>query len=82
MGGNPDRLVLIGIARDQVEANIWRDVLEKDGIPVFIKDTGPLSPFGPGALPGGLQVFAGPQDEKRARWLLGETAGETPGPEG
>ncbi len=76
MGGNPDRLVLIGVAYDEIEANIWRDVLEKDGISVLVRSADPLSSFGVAPRPGSLQVFVRAANETRARWLLGELANE------
>lgn len=76
MGGKKDRLVFIGFAHDEVEANIWRDVLAKDGIPSFVRSVDPLSPFGVTPLPGSFQLFVQERDEKRARWLLGQLAGE------
>ena len=72
MGDKRDRLVLIGVAHDEVEANIWRDVLEKDGIPTFVRSDDPLGAFGIAPLPGSLHVFVRQRDERRARWLLGE----------
>jgi hypothetical protein len=73
----PDRLVLLGIAHDEVEANIWRDVLAHEGIGVFVKAFDPLASFG--ALPrvNSLRVFVEAGNERRARWLLGDgTAAE------
>jgi hypothetical protein len=67
-----DRLVPIGAARDELEAGIWRDLLERDGIPVYVKSADPMSTFGVPPAPGSLRVFVHADDEKRARWLLGE----------
>jgi len=69
-----DDLVLLGVAHDQVEASIWQDVLEAEGIGVFVKSRDVLATFGVGPLPGTLEVFVQARDEKRARWLLGEKA--------
>jgi hypothetical protein len=69
-----DRLVLIGVARDELEAGIWRDILARDGIAAFIKTVDPLAPFGVAPVPGSLEVFVRAEDERRARWLLGDTA--------
>jgi hypothetical protein len=68
----PDRLVLLGVAHDEIEANIWRDVLAHEGIGVFVKAFDPLASFG--ALPrvNSLRVFVQAADERRARWLLGD----------
>ena len=72
MSDDSERLVLIGVAHDEIEANIWRDILARDGIGSYVKNPEPLSSFGVAALPGTLQVFVQTRDEKRARWLLGE----------
>ncbi len=74
MGNRDDHLVLLGVAHDQVEASIWQDVLETEGIAVFVKSRDALATFGVGPLPGTLEVFVQAGDEKRARWLLGEKA--------
>lgn len=80
MGGNNDGLVLIGVAHDEVEASIWRDVLDADGIAVLMRSIDPLASFGVPPLPGSVRVFVRAQDEKRARWLLGELAGSDEAP--
>ena len=67
-----DRLIPITSARDELDAGIWRDVLERDGIAVYVKNADPMSPFGMPPAPGSLQLFVHAADEKRARWLLGE----------
>lgn len=67
-----DRLIPIATARDELEAGIWRDVLERDGIAVYVKSGDPMSSFGMPPAPGSLRVFVQVDDEKRARWLLGE----------
>ena len=68
-----DQLVKVASARDEVEANVWRDTLEKEGIAVYVRNVDPLSPFGiPSSLPFSLDLFVLARDEKRARWLLGE----------
>jgi len=72
MGGKPESLVLIGVAHDEVEAGIWRDVLAREWIAVFVKSADPLSSLGAAPFPGSLQVFVAAGDEKRARWLLGD----------
>lgn len=69
-----DRLVLIGVARDEVEAGIWRDILAREGIAAFVKSVDPLASFGVAPLPGSLELFVRAQDERRARWLLGDAA--------
>jgi hypothetical protein len=72
MADNDDSLVLIGVAENELEANVWRDVLQKDGIGAFIKGNNPLSALG--ATPGltTYNVFVQAGDEQRARWILGE----------
>ena len=72
MTQNGDRLVLLTSARDELEAGIWRDVLERDGIAVYIKSGDPMATFGMPPAPGSIRLFVQAGDEKRARWLLGE----------
>jgi len=69
---NRDRLVLLTSARDELEAGIWRDVLERDGIAVYVKSGDPMASFGMPPAPGSIRLFVQAGDEKRARWLLGE----------
>lgn len=69
-----NRLVLLAVAHDQVEATIWKDILEAEGIGVFVKSKDALATFGVSPLPGTLEVYVQARDEKRARWLLGEKA--------
>ncbi|MBF8286444.1 MAG: hypothetical protein HW393_258 [Dehalococcoidia bacterium] len=69
-----DRLVKIAVARDEVEASVWKDALEQDGITPYVKSLDPLTPFGVApALPSSLEVYVLARDEKRARWVLGES---------
>jgi hypothetical protein len=69
----PDRLVKIAVAHDELEANVWKDALEQEGIEPFIKSLDPLTPFGVApSLPASLEVYVLSRDEKRARWILGE----------
>ncbi len=72
MKENGDRIVLLTSARDELEAGIWRDVLERDGIAVCIKSGDPMASFGMPPAPGSMRLFVQAGDEKRARWLLGE----------
>jgi hypothetical protein len=68
----PHRLVKIAVAHDEVEANVWKDALEQDGITPYIKSLDPLTSFGVApSLPASLEVYVLPEDEKRARWILG-----------
>ena len=39
MSEHSDRIVLIGIANDEIEANIWRDILAREAIAVFVKSS-------------------------------------------
>ena len=68
-----DQMVKIGVARDQVEAAIWRDVLLQDGINVFIKNLDPLAalPYVETTTLYNLEVYVRASDEQQARWLLG-----------
>jgi hypothetical protein len=68
----PQGMVKIAVARDQVEAAIWRDALQQDGINAFIKNIDPLTavPYVESATPYSFEVFVPASDEKRARWIL------------
>jgi hypothetical protein len=70
-----ERLVLLGTARDEIEANVWRDVLAREDIPSHIKRSDPLSVLGAVPAPSSLEVYVQARDEKRARWLLGDAPG-------
>ena len=72
MKNDSDPLIPLTAARDELEAGIWRDILERDGIAVYVKSADPMSTFGLPPAPGSLQLFVQAKDEKRARWLLGE----------
>lgn len=68
------RLVRIGVARDEVEAAIWRDALEQDGIAAFIRNVDTLAVaqyVGVSPLPYSLEVYVRAADARRARWVLG-----------
>jgi hypothetical protein len=69
---DPQRMVRIGVARDQVEAAIWRDVLRQEGISAFIKNIDPLTavPYVESSTPYSFEVFVAASDERRARWIL------------
>jgi hypothetical protein len=75
MAALPDRLVLLAVAHDELEANVWRDVLALESIGIFVKSGDPLATFGVAPRPGSLRVFVRASDEKRARWFLGDGAG-------
>jgi hypothetical protein len=73
-----DRLVKIAVARDELEASVWRDTLEQDGIKPYVKSLDPLTPFGVApSLPASFELYVLARDEKRARWLLGELQAQT-----
>ncbi len=74
MDSKTDRLILLAVAHDQVEASIWKDILETEGIGVFVKSKEALAAFGVSPLPGTIEVYVQARNEKRARWLLGESA--------
>ena len=65
-------MVKIGVARDQVEAAIWRDALARDGIRAFVKNIDPLTalPYVESSTPYSFEVFVPAADERRARWIL------------
>jgi hypothetical protein len=66
-----DRMVKIAVASDPVEADIWRDALEQDGIRPYLKSLDPLTPMGV-APTGSFEIYVLTADEQRARWILGE----------
>ena len=76
------RLVKIGVAHDEVEAAIWRDALEQDGIAVFVRNVDTLAVaqyIGSSMLPYSLEVYVRAADARRAGWILGLRAtGEEP----
>lgn len=68
----PHRLVKIAVAHDELEANIFKDALEQEGVTPYVKSLDPLTPFGVApSLPASFEVYVLPQDEKRARRILG-----------
>ena len=64
-------MVLLGIV-DQIEASIWRDALEQEGVRPFVRNRDPLAPAGVPLLFGKFEVYVLERDEKRARWIIGE----------
>ena len=67
------RLVKIGVARDEMEAAMWRDALEQDGIAAFVRnvDTLSVAQYSASGLPYSFEVYVRAADAKRARWILG-----------
>lgn len=73
----PQRLVKIAVARDELEASVFKDALEQEGIVSYVKNLDPLTPFGVApSLPASFEVYVLAPDEKRARWVLGREAAE------
>jgi len=68
----PDDLVRLAIASDEIEANIWRDALEQEGIRPLVRSRSPIASMGGGALFETFEVLVLARDEKRARWVIGE----------
>jgi len=71
-----DESVLLAVASSELEAQIWRDALEQEGIRPFIKKRAPLAYLGGDALFATYEVFVLRRDLKRARWVIGEPAAE------
>ncbi len=68
-----DSLVKIAVAHDQVEANVWEDALQQEGVTPYIKSLDPLTPLGVApSLPASFEVYVLARDERRARWVLGQ----------
>lgn len=68
-----EKLVKIAEAQDLMEANVWKDALEQEGIQPYVKSLDVLKPFGV-APSGGFEVYVLAKDEKRARWVIGKDA--------
>jgi hypothetical protein len=69
----PDDLVRLAVASSEVEALIMRDALEQEGIRPFIRNSAPLAYLGGDAMFATYAVFVLARDEKRARWIIGES---------
>jgi len=67
-----DKLVLLAVASSEVEATIWRDALEQEGIRPFVRNRDPLAAVGIPVFFDKYDVFVLQRDEKRARWVIGE----------
>jgi hypothetical protein len=69
-----DDLILIAISHSEIEATIWRDALEQEGIRPFVRNRDALAAIGIPMPHPTIEVFVLAQDEKRARWVIGEGA--------
>ena len=67
-----DEPVLLAVASSEVEVQIWRDALQKEGIGSFAKNRAPLAYLGSDAFFATYDVYVLGRDLKRARWVLGE----------
>ena len=68
-----DRLVKLAVARDEIEANVWRSALEQDGMAVLVRNVDPLGSIAAAPTPAfSFELMVAARDEKRARWLLGQ----------
>lgn len=67
-----DESVLLATASSELEAQIWRDALEQEGIVPFVKKRAPLPYLGADALFATFEVFVLGRDLKRAQWIIGE----------
>jgi hypothetical protein len=67
-----DESVLLATASSELEAQIWRDALEQEGIVPFVKKRSPLPYLGSDALFATFEVFVLGRDLKRAQWVIGE----------
>jgi hypothetical protein len=67
-----DQPTLLAVASSEVEAQIWRDALEQEGIRPFVRNRAPLAYLGSDALFATYEVFVLGRDLKRARWVIGE----------
>ena len=67
-----DKSTLLAVASSELEAQIWRDALEQEGIRPFVKKRAPLPYLGADALFATYEVFVLGRDLKRARWVIGE----------
>ncbi len=76
---NSDDIILLAVASSEVEATIWRDALEQEGVRTFVRNRDPLAPMGVPAVFDRFEMFVLARDEKRARWVIGE--GAQPAPE-
>ena len=67
-----DESVLLAVASSEIEAQIWRDALEQEGIHPFIRNRAPLAYLGSDAFFATYEVFVLSRDLQRAQWIIGE----------
>lgn len=77
-----DESVLLAVASSEIEAQIWRDALEQEGIRPFIRNRSALPYLGNEAFFATYEVFVLGRDLKRARWIIGEGVEPGDGPAG
>lgn len=68
-----DGLVRLGVT-SEIEARIWRDALAQEAVPVFIRPANADTLTGIGPSIGDVLVFVRAADERRARWIIGDSA--------
>ena len=68
---SPDPAVKVAAGLSEPEAGMWRELLENDGIPAFLKNMNFLSVTNQfGSVPGDYDLFVKRSDLQRARALL------------
>ena len=66
-----ERLVVLGAAENELEANIWRDVLAQEGIPSATRETDNIrGRFQTAPMPFGIEVLVFTKDLEAARELI------------
>ena len=66
-----ERLVVLGAAENELEANIWRDVLAQQGIPSATRETDNIrGRFQTAPMPFGIDVLVFAKDLEAARELI------------
>lgn len=74
-----EALVKLAVARDDLEAGLWRDALQQEGIPVYLRNADPLGSIGAApSLPFSLELFVLAKDELQARQVLAELKDSRP----
>lgn len=69
-----DESVLLAVASSELEAQIWRDALEQEGIRPFVRNRNAQPYLGNDAFFPMYEVFVLRRDLKRARWIIGDGA--------